>query len=106
MVRSVDDRQRPSERDGQLSERERTRIEGRFGMVLLLLIITVFFSISAPGEPLAWLATTAILATNLSIAMWASGVRPKILLMWLGVAALGIGASILIAITQEAGAAE
>jgi Ion channel len=104
-VRSVSDRQRQSERGGQLSERERTRIEGRFGMVLLLLIITVFFSIAAPGEPLAWLATTAILATNLSIAMWASGVRPKVLLIWLGVAILGISASILIAITQEAGTA-
>jgi 4-amino-4-deoxy-L-arabinose transferase-like glycosyltransferase len=104
-VRSVSDGQRQLERYGQLSERERTRIEGRFGMVLLLLIITVFFSISAPDEALAWLATTAILATNLSIAMWASGVRPKVLLIWLGVVILGVSVSILIAITQEAGAA-
>jgi Ion channel len=102
----VSDGPRQPEREGQLSERERTRTEGRFGMVLLLLIITVFFSISAPSEPLAWLATTAILATNLSIAMWASGVRPKVLLIWLGVAILGISVSILIvATTQEAGAA-
>ena len=101
----MSDGHRPPGQDVRLDERERTKIEGRFGMVLLLLIITVFLSISVPGEPLAWLATTAILATNLSIAMWASGVRPKVLLIWLGVAILGISASIFIAITQEAGAA-
>lgn len=44
-------------------------------MVLLLLIIAVFFSISAPDEPWALLATTVVLALTLSIAMWASGVR-------------------------------
>ena len=98
----MSDSQGPPERDGRLNERERTKIEGRFGTVLLLLIIAVFFSISAPNEPWALLATTLVLATNLSVAMWASGVRPKVLRDWLGVAVLGIGASILIAITQEA----
>jgi hypothetical protein len=97
----VSDGLRPPEQHERLSERERTKIEGRFGMVLLLLIVTVFFSIAAPDEPLAWLATTVVLATNLSIAMWASGVRPKVLLVWLGVTILGIGASIIIAFTQE-----
>ena len=92
---------RQPEQHKRLSQRERTKIEGRFGMVLLLLIVTVFFSISAPDEPLAWLATTVVLATNLSIAMWASGVRPKVLRAWLAVAILGIGASSIIAITQE-----
>jgi len=97
----VSDTQRPPEHGGRLSERERTKVEGRFGMVLLLLIIAVFFSIAAPDGPWAWLATAVILAASLSIAMWASGVRPKVVRAWLGVAVLGIGASILIAITQE-----
>ena len=101
----MSERLRQPEQHERLSERERTRIEGRFGTVLLLLIVTMFFSIAAPDEPRAWLATTVVLATNLSISMWASGVRPKVLLVWLGVATLGIGASIIIAITQEAGAA-
>jgi hypothetical protein len=98
----VSDRQRPPEGDGRLDERERTKIEGRFGTVLLLLITAVFFSISTPDEPWALLATTLVLATNLSIAMWASGVRPKVLRAWVGVAVLGIGASIFISVTQEA----
>ena len=97
----MSDRQRQPEQHDRLSERERTKIEGRFGMVLLLLIIAVFFSISAPDEPWAQLATTVVLATILSIAMWASGVRPKVLRAWLVVAALGIGASIFITITQH-----
>ena len=98
----MSNRQRPQERDGRLSERERTKIEGRFGIVLLLLIIAVFFSISATDEPGVFLVATLVLATSLCIAMWASGVRPKVLRSWVGFAVLGIGASILIAITQEA----
>ena len=74
-------------------------------MVLLLLIIAVFFSIAAPDGPWAWLATTLVLSTNLSIAMWASGVRSKVVRAWLGVAVLGMGASIFIAYTQETRAA-
>ncbi len=97
----MSDRQRPLEREGRLSERERTKTEGRFGNVLLLLIIAVFFSISAPDEPLAFLVTTLVLATSLIIAMWASGVRPKVLRTWLGVGVFGLGASIFIALTQE-----
>ena len=97
----MSDSQRQPEQHDRLSERERTKIEGRFGTVLLLLIIAVFFSISAPDEPWAQLATAVVLATILSIAMWASGVRPKVLRAWLVVAALGIGASIIIAITQH-----
>ena len=49
----MSDRQRPPEREDRFSERERTKTEGRFGNVLLLLIIAVFFSISASDEPLA-----------------------------------------------------
>jgi hypothetical protein len=101
----VSDRQRSPEQAGRLSERERTKIEGRFGRVLILLIIAVFFSISAPDEPWALLATTAVLAANLSIAMLASGVRWKVVRAWVGVAVLGVGASIFIAITQETRAA-
>jgi hypothetical protein len=96
----VSDRQRPQERDVRLSER--TKIEGRFGMVLLLLIIAVFFSISAPDEPWALLVTTVVLALTLSIAMWASSVQPKVVRAWLGFAVLGIGVSIVLAITEAA----
>jgi hypothetical protein len=101
----VSDEQRPQERRDQLSERERTKIEGHFGTVLLLLIIAVFFSISAPDDPWVLLMTTLVLAASLSIAMWASGVGSKVLRAWLGVGILGIGVSIFIAFTQEARAA-
>jgi hypothetical protein len=101
LVRSVSERQHPQERGGQLSERERTKVEGRFGMVLLLLILTVFISISASNEPWVQLLITVVLAANLGIAMWASGVRPKVVQAWWGVAVVGIGASIFIATTQD-----
>jgi hypothetical protein len=101
----VTERRRPPGRRDRLSERERTKVEGRFGMVLLLLIVAVFFSISAPDEPLAWLATTLVFATTLSIAMWASGARPMVVRAWLVVAVLGIITSIFIAITQDTRAA-
>ena len=52
------DRQRQPEWPGQSAERVRSRIRDRFGLVFLLLITTVFFSISAPNERWAWLATT------------------------------------------------
>lgn len=92
--------QRRSERHGRLSERERTNIRDRFGWVLLLLIITVFFSIAAPDEPWAWLATAVVLAVNLRIAMLASGVRPVVVGAWTAFAVLHIGVSIFIASTQ------
>jgi hypothetical protein len=88
-------------RDGRLGRRERTKIEGRFGVVLLLLLISVFFSISAPDRPWAFLLTTVVLVTTLIIAMSASGVRPKVVRAWLGITVLGVGASIFIALTQE-----
>jgi hypothetical protein len=100
----VSDRQRQPERHGRLSERERTKIRDRFGRVLLLLMITVFFSIAAPDVPWAWLATTVVLAATLSIAMLASGAQPKVVRAWLYVGGLGVGASIFIAITQAGGA--
>ena len=96
----MSDEQSQPERRGQLNERERTRIEGSFGTVLVLLIITVFFSISAPDKPWAELAIAAVLAASLSITMLASGARHKIVRNWLGVAGLGIGASVIVAITQ------
>jgi len=88
------------ERGGQLSDRERSRIEGSFGAILVLLIITVFFSISAPDEPWAELATAVVLAITLGITMLASGARRGIVRILLSCAALGIAASIIIAITQ------
>ena len=71
----MSERRHLSARDGGLSERERTKIEGRFGNVLALLFVAVFFSIAAPEGPWAFLLTTAVLATTLAIAMLASGVR-------------------------------
>jgi len=101
----MNDRQSQPEQHERLSERERTKVEGRFGMVLLLLIITVFFSISAPDELWAWWATTVVLAVTLSIAMLTSGARPKVVLrVWSVVAVLAIGASIVIAVTQAGSA--
>jgi hypothetical protein len=101
----VSDGQHAPERDGRLEERERTRIEGRFGIVLLMLIIAVFFSISAPEEPWVLLMTNVVLAVGLSIALLASGAQPKVVRAWLGIAALGIGAGVFIALTQETRAA-
>jgi hypothetical protein len=82
----VSNTQRPSDRDGQLSDRERIKIEGRFGLVLLLLIVSVFFSISAPDEPWVWLLIMVVFAANFSIVMLASGVRRTVVRVWLGVA--------------------
>jgi ion channel len=94
----VSDRTPHPEQHGRLSER--TKIRDRFGRVLILLIITVFFSISAPDEPWAWLTTAVVLAVTLSIAMLASGAQPKVVRAWLGVGGAGIGASIIIAVVQ------
>jgi voltage-gated potassium channel len=96
----VSNRKHQQEQNSRLSERERTRIQDRFGIVLLLLIMTVFFSISAPDEPWARLVTTLVLAANLGIAVWASGAPPKVVRAGAVIAVLGISASILIGITQ------
>jgi hypothetical protein len=72
---------------------------------LFLLVIAVFFSIAAPEGSWALLLTTVVLATTFSVAMLASGVQPKVVRTWLGVAVLGVGASVLIALTQEPGIA-
>jgi hypothetical protein len=100
-VHVVSGGQYPHEQDGRLDERERTKIEGRFGVVLLLLIIAVFFLISAPRGVWVQLLITVVLAVNLSIAMVASSARPKLVLVWFGVSVLGVGASIFITVTQE-----
>jgi Ion channel len=97
----VSDVAAPPKRDGRLAEIERARVEGRFGMVLLLLVIVVFFSIAAPEGPATLLLTTVMLAIILGIAMAVSGVSPKVVRIWLGVAVVGIVVSILIALTQE-----
>jgi 4-amino-4-deoxy-L-arabinose transferase-like glycosyltransferase len=97
----VSERRHLSARDGGLSERERTKIEGRFGNLLALLFVAVFFSIAAPEGPWAFLLTTAVLAITLAIAMLASGVRRKVVRAWLGVAVLGVGFSVSIVLTQE-----
>ena len=70
-------------------------------MVLFLLVLAMFFSIAVPEGPWALLLTTVVLATALSIAMLVSGVQPKVVRAWLGVAVLGVGVSVLIALTQE-----
>jgi hypothetical protein len=60
----------------------------------------MFFSISAPNEPWAWLATTVTLAASLRVAMVASGAHPKVVRAGLAIAATDLGASITIALTQ------
>ena len=69
--------------------------------MLLLLVVAVFFSIAAPGGSWALLLTSVVLAITFGIAMAASGVRPKVVRAWLGAAAVGLGISIIIALTQE-----
>ena len=91
-----------AERDSQLAQRERSKIEGRFGAVLLLLGTVVFCSIALPDWPWSLLLTTVVLATALSIAMLAAGVQQKVVRAWLGVAVVGVGVSIFIALTIEA----
>src|SRR5215208_8177864 len=87
-------------RPSQAGERERSRIRDQFGVVLVLLIITVFFSISAPNEPWAWLATTVALAASLLVALLASGAQRHTVRAGIALAVIGLGASIIIALTQ------
>jgi hypothetical protein len=82
-------------------EREFSRIRDQFGVVLVLLIVTVFFSISAPNERWAWLATTTTLAATLTLAMVASGARRRTVSVGIAVAASGLGTSTVITLTQE-----
>jgi hypothetical protein len=63
-------------------------------------MVTVFFSISAPNEPWAWLATTATLAASLTIAVLTSGARKKVVRAGMALAASGLGMSIVVALTQ------
>lgn len=70
-------------------------------MVLLLLFGAVFFSIAAPEGSWALLLTTVVLATTLSIAMLASGVRPNVVRVLVGTVLAGVGASVLVALPQE-----
>jgi hypothetical protein len=67
----------------------------------VLLIVTVFFSISAPNEQWAWLATTATLAATLTLAMHVSGARKRVVRMGIVLAASGFGVSTVVALTQE-----
>lgn len=85
-------RARPQEpaRSGQ---REQARIRDRFGVVLCLLIVTVFFSVSAPNEPWAWLASTVALSVNLMVAMVASGAGRRVVRTGLVLAAISVVAS-------------
>jgi voltage-gated potassium channel Kch len=74
-------------------------------VVLLLLLVAVFFSVSAPEGSWSVLLTTVLLAFSLAVAMRASGARARAVRMWWAIAALGVGASVLIASTQDARAA-
>ena len=98
----MDDGRPPLGPNGGLTARERAGIEGRFGAVLLLLFVAVFLSISAPDGPWAVLLTAVLLAAALAVAMRASGVPARAVSIWWGVAALGVGASVLIAFKQDA----
>ena len=89
------------QRTVRAEEREWSRIRDHFGVVLVLLIVTVFFSISAPNEQWAWLATTATLAATLTLAMLVSGAQKRVVRMGIALAASGLGVSTVIALTQE-----
>jgi Ion channel len=96
----VGDRRSEPQRIVQAKERERSRIRDQFGVVLVLLMVTVFFTISAPNAPWAWLATTATLAASLTIAMVASGARKRTMRAGVAVAASGLGMSVVFTLTQ------
>jgi hypothetical protein len=81
--------------------REWSRIRDQVGVVLVLLVVKVFFSTSAPKEPSAWLATTATLAATLTLAMVASGAQKGVVGAGIALAASGLGMSTVIALTQE-----
>jgi len=89
------------QRTARAEEREQSRIRDRFGVVLVLLIITVFFSIAAPNKPWAWLATTATLAASLTLAMLVSGARKRAVVTVVALAISGLGVSTFITLTQE-----
>ena len=89
------------QRTALVEERERSRIRDHFGVVLVLLIVTVFFSISAPNEQWAWLATTATLAATLMLAMLVSGARTRAVVTVVALAISGLGVSTFITLTQE-----
>ena len=90
------------ERAGHVAERERSRIRDQYGVVLALLIVTVFFSVSAPNAPWAWLATTATLAASLMFAMLASGAQRRVR-NGMVLAAVGIGVSVAISLGHAGG---
>jgi hypothetical protein len=99
----VSDRVRHPEWPSLAHEYERSRIRDRFSIVLVLLIITVFFSISAPNEPWAWLATTVAVTASLMVAMVASGAQTKVVRAGLTLAGIGLAQSIIVALTQAEG---
>ena len=89
------------QRTVRAEEREWSRIRDQFGVVLVLLIITVFFSISAPNDSWAWLATTATLAATLTLVMVTSGAQKRAVGAGIALAASGLGMSTVIALTQK-----
>jgi len=97
----VGSRRSQPQRTALVEERERSRIRDHFGVVLALLIVTVFFSISAPNEQWAWLATTATLAATLMLAMLVSGARTRAVVTVVALAISGLGVSTFITLTQE-----
>jgi lysylphosphatidylglycerol synthetase-like protein (DUF2156 family) len=90
------------ERARHVAEHERSRIRDQYGVVLALLIVTVFFSVSAPNAPWAWLATTATLAASLMFAMLASGAQRRVR-NGMVLAAVGIGVSVVISLAHVGG---
>jgi hypothetical protein len=97
----VGSRRSKPQRIVRTEEREWSRIRDQFGVVLVLLIVTVFYSISAPNEPWAWLATTVTLAATLTLAMIASGARKRVVAGGIALAASSLLMSTVITLTQE-----
>jgi hypothetical protein len=96
----VNDRGQHPEWRSLAREYEWSRIRDRFSIVLVLLIITVFFSISAPDTRWAWLATTVALSASLMVAMVASGAQPKVVRAGLMLAGIGLAQSIVLTQAQ------
>jgi hypothetical protein len=74
-------------------------VADRFGVVLGLLVATVFFTIAAPEEAWARLVTSLVLSASMVIAMWASGAAPRIVRTGFAVVGVGVAVAVVATIT-------
>ncbi|MGE5459390.1 MAG: potassium channel family protein [Solirubrobacterales bacterium] len=86
-------------RQDRITDLERTQVADRFGVVLALLVATVFFSVAATDRPWASLVTGLALSATAVIAMWASGAARRVVRAGITIAVLGIGVASFATIT-------